>query len=93
MLPTVVPRATRPRLALRLLSSLVPAPSPAAVPGGPDKDHASKAVILPAIARATVVSDADAHSPLHKAMNRATKGVTVHAHTLRPCHALCKRHR
>ena len=26
-------------------------------------------------------------------MNRATRGVTVHAHTLRPCHALCERHR
>ena len=42
----------------------------------------SKAVILPAIARATVVSDANARSPLHKAMNRATKGVTVHAQAL-----------
>ena len=44
-----------PRLALRLRSSLVPAPSPAAVPGGPDKDHASKAVMVfascPALSR------------------------------------------
>jgi hypothetical protein len=44
-------------------------------------------------ARATVVHNADVPSPLPKAMNRATKGVTVHAHTLRPCHALCERHR
>jgi len=30
-----------------------------------------------------VVSNAAARSPLPKAMNRTTKGVTVHAHTLR----------
>jgi hypothetical protein len=41
--------------------------------------------------RATVIGHADVHSPLPKAMNRATRGVTVHAHTLRPCHALCER--
>jgi len=43
--------------------------------------------------RATVIGHADACSPLPKAMNRATRGVTVHAHTLRPCHALCERQR
>ncbi len=32
-----------------------------------------------------------ARTPLPKAMNRATRAVTVHAHTLRPCHALCER--
>jgi hypothetical protein len=41
--------------------------------------------------RATVIGHAAARSPLPKAMNRATRGVTVHAHTLRPCHALCER--
>jgi len=44
------------------------------------RQAASKAVILPAIARATVVRDADARSPLPKAMNRASRAVTVHAH-------------
>jgi len=57
-------RRTRyhPRLALRLRSSLVPAPSPAAVPGGPDKDHASRAVMVfassPALSRPCGVASA-----------------------------------
>jgi len=50
-------------------------------------------LMLTGIARATVVHSASVPSPLPKAMNRATRGVTVHAHTLRPCHALCEPHR
>jgi len=42
----------------------------------------SGGIILPAIPRATVVNNADGRSPLPKAMNRATKGVTVHAQAL-----------
>ena len=38
-------------------------------------------------------SQCDAPCPLPKAMNRASRAVTVHAHTLRPCHALCEPHR
>jgi len=34
------------------------------------------------ITRATVISNVNACSPLPKAMNRATEGVTVHAHAL-----------
>ncbi len=51
-------------------------------PRGLCRQAASGAVILPAIARATVVSDVDARPTLPKAMNRATRGVTVHAQAL-----------
>lgn len=54
---------------------------------------AACAPAAPALRTRNRGSQCDAPSPLPKAMNRASRAVTVHAHTLRPCHALCEPHR